>query len=127
MRILLVVYIIVVLILSCVSSKKSTNNKELKSEEIVITGAERLSGMEMYRNLDCTTCHNIDEKQIGPSYRQVSEKYKATQENIDRLAKKIISGGSGSWGQIPMTPHPALSIDSARTLVKFVLSVNKVQ
>lgn len=125
MRILLVAYIIGILILSCVSSKKSTGNKEGK--EIAITETERLSGMEMFGNLDCTTCHRIDGKQIGPSYRLVSAKYAVTQENIDRLAKKIISGGSGNWGEIPMTPHPSLSLESARTLVKFVLSVKRDQ
>ena len=52
-------------------------------------------------------------------------KYPATDENIDHLADKIIAGGQGVWGAIPMTPHPTLSKDDAKEMVKYILSLKK--
>jgi cytochrome c len=85
--------------------------------------AELDKGLEMIGALDCTTCHKINEKNIGPEYAAVAQKYEATPANIDSLANKVIKGGSGVWGQVPMTPHPNVSMDSARTMVKYILSL----
>ena len=80
-------------------------------------------GLEMIGALDCTTCHKISEKNIGPAYTEVAQKYEATDENIAMLADKIIKGGSGTWGTVPMTPHPGLSADSAKEMVRYILSL----
>jgi cytochrome c len=80
-------------------------------------------GLEMIGALDCTTCHKISEKNIGPAYTDVAKKYEATDANIDLLAGKIIKGGSGNWGTVPMTPHPAVSVDSAKEMVRYILSL----
>jgi cytochrome c len=85
--------------------------------------AELDKGLEMIGALDCTTCHKISEKNIGPAYTEVAQKYEATSANIDTLATKIIKGGQGVWGQMPMTAHPYISMDSARTMVKYILSL----
>lgn len=81
------------------------------------------AALEMIGSLDCTTCHKIEEKNIGPSYKEVAQKYEATDDNINMLVKKVIEGGSGNWGSVPMTPHPGLSVDSAKTMVKYILSL----
>ena len=81
------------------------------------------AGLEMIGALDCTTCHKMDEKNIGPGYKEVAQKYESNDENINKLAKKIIDGGSGVWGSVPMTPHPSLSMDSAKVMVKYILSL----
>lgn len=80
-------------------------------------------GLEMIGALDCTTCHKISEKNIGPAYTEVAKKYEATDANIDMLAKKVIEGGSGNWGSVPMTPHPTVSVDSAKEMVRYILSL----
>jgi cytochrome c len=80
-------------------------------------------GLEMVAADNCYTCHRIDEKNIGPAYRDVANKYEATPANIDSLAIKVIKGGQGVWGTVPMTPHPALSMDSAREMVKYIMSL----
>jgi cytochrome c len=80
-------------------------------------------GLEMIGALDCTTCHKISEKNIGPAYTDVAKKYEATEANIDLLAGKIIKGGSGNWGTVPMTPHPTVSVDSAKEMVRYILSL----
>jgi cytochrome c len=87
------------------------------------TASANEKGLEMIGALDCTTCHKISEKNIGPAYTDVAKKYEATDENINMLADKIIKGGSGTWGTVPMTPHPALSADSAKEMVRYILSL----
>jgi cytochrome c len=79
--------------------------------------------LEMIGSLDCTTCHKISEKNIGPAYTDVAKKYENTEANVDMLAEKVIKGGSGNWGTVPMTPHPALSADSAKEMVRYILSL----
>lgn len=80
-------------------------------------------GLELIASNDCTTCHAIDKKITGPAYRDVANKYENNQATIDSLAGKVIKGGSGVWGNIPMTPHPALSEADAKEMVKYVLSL----
>ena len=74
---------------------------------------------------DCVGCHKKDEKIIGPSYVEIAEKYPSTDENITLLASKIIKGGKGVWGPIPMTPHTNITDDEAKTMVKYILSFKK--
>lgn len=74
---------------------------------------------------DCIGCHKKDEKIIGPSYVEIAEKYPSTDENITLLASKIIKGGKGVWGPIPMTPHTNITDDEAKTMVKYILSFKK--
>ncbi len=78
-------------------------------------------GLELIAASDCLTCHKVDETSTGPAYRDVANKYTANDATIDTLAGKIIAGGSGNWGSIPMTPHPALSKEDAKQMVKYVL------
>ena len=80
-------------------------------------------GMTLLAKSDCLTCHKINEKVIGPSYKDVAKKYAATPSNIKMLAGKIIKGGSGVWGPIPMTQHATLSEADAESMVKYVLSL----
>lgn len=80
-------------------------------------------GLAMIEASDCLACHKVDTKVIGPSYQEVAEKY--SEADIDMLAQKIIDGGSGNWGQVPMTPHPDVNMDKARTMVKYILSLKK--
>ena len=72
----------------------------------------------------CLACHSIDKKVLGPSYKDVAKKYENTKANIDYLANKIKVGGSGVWGAVPMSPHPALSDDDAKAMVQYILSLN---
>ncbi|HEY2726891.1 MAG TPA: cytochrome c class I, partial [Parafilimonas sp.] len=63
----------------------------------------------------------IDEKVTGPAYRDVANKYDNTDANVKMLAAKVIKGGSGNWGTIAMTPHPAVSEADAEQMVKYIL------
>ena len=78
-------------------------------------------GLELIGSNDCTTCHAIKEKKIGPAYIDVSKKY--TEADTDSLVSKVIHGGQGVWGSIPMTAHPNLSQDDAKQMVQYILSL----
>ena len=85
--------------------------------------AKYAKAVEMIAGSDCLTCHKINEKLTGPSYKEVAAKYEATDANIEMLSKKIIEGGSGVWGAVAMTPHPALSPEDAKEMARYVLSL----
>ena len=83
------------------------------------------AGGKLIAKNDCLTCHKIDAKVIGPSYADVAAKYPATDANIDSLAEKVIKGGSGHWGALAMAGHPQISMDDAKTIVKYILTLKK--
>ncbi len=84
-----------------------------------------VKGLELIGASDCTTCHAIDKKVIGPSYQDVANKYENTPAVVDTLVSKIKKGGMGNWGNIPMTPHADLPDEDAREMVKYILSLKK--
>ncbi|MDE3256071.1 MAG: c-type cytochrome [Bacteroidota bacterium] len=111
-------------------------NKENKTEETASAPAATASndlsanpdytkGLALVAGSDCLTCHKTSEKNIGPAYKDVAAKYENTEENVKMLAEKVIKGGSGVWGAVPMTPHPQLSQADAEAMVKYVLLLKK--
>ena len=82
-------------------------------------------GLALIAGSDCLTCHKTSEKLIGPAYKDVAAKYEATESNIKMLAGKVISGGSGVWGAIPMTPHPQVKEEDAVAMVKYIMLLKK--
>lgn len=84
-----------------------------------------VKGLELIGKSDCLTCHKVKDKLIGPAYQDVANKYESNDENIKLLAGKIIQGGKGVWGEVPMTPHPQVSEEDAKQMVKYVLLLKK--
>jgi cytochrome c len=78
-------------------------------------------GEQLMATSDCKTCHNEKTKVIGPAFADIAAKYKPSDEEM--LAKKVIAGGSGNWGTVPMTAHPQLSLDDAKAMVSYILTV----
>lgn len=73
---------------------------------------------------DCKACHAVEKKSIGPSYLDLGKKYKANAQTIDMLAKKIINGGGGVWGEQAMAAHPQISLGDAKEIVNYILSLS---
>lgn len=69
----------------------------------------------------CMTCHAPDKKLIGPSYKEVAEKYRNDKQAEAKLFQKVKAGGKGAWGEIPMPPNAHLKDDDIKTLVRWVL------
>lgn len=72
---------------------------------------------------NCMACHAMDKKLVGPAYKEVARKYASDNTAADKLASKIIKGGSGVWGAVPMPANPQVSEAEAKKLAAWVLSV----
>lgn len=70
----------------------------------------------------CMACHAVDKKVLGPAYQSVAEKYAKEKDYVPKLAARIRSGGSGTWGPIPMPAQSALSEKDATTLATWILA-----
>lgn len=82
-------------------------------------------GAALARKSGCMACHAVGSRMVGPSFKQIAEKYKGDQEAPGKLARKVRSGGSGSFGATPMLPTPAsVSDDDIRQIVAWILSLN---
>lgn len=82
-------------------------------------------GKGMLESLDCKACHSMEQESVGPAYRKVAERYARKPGVETMLAGKIIQGGSGNWGDRPMSSHPDLSVDDAREIVNYILSLGE--
>ena len=71
---------------------------------------------------NCMACHAMDRKLVGPAYREVAKKYPGDASAADRLAGKIMKGGAGAWGAVPMPANPQVSEADAKKLAAWVLS-----
>jgi cytochrome c len=107
------------------TKKDSTETTTAAPENKLSDNPDYSKGLALVAGSDCLTCHKVAEKNIGPAYQDVAAKYENTDENIEMLAGKIIKGGSGNWGAIPMTAHAQLSQDDAEAMVKYILLLKK--
>ena len=82
--------------------------------------AEKAKALAQAKN--CLACHAVDKKLVGPAYTEVSKKYKGNKDAQAALMKKVINGGGGVWGTIPMPPNPVKE-DEAKLLVDWILSL----
>ncbi|MDP4214407.1 MAG: c-type cytochrome [Bacteroidota bacterium] len=118
-------------ILACNSSSSSakTDSAATAPATPAVSDASE-KGLELIGASDCTTCHRLHKEAagatIGPAYSDVAAKYApAADSTVDRIVAKIISGGSGVWGTVPMTPHPALSPADVKIMVTYILTLKK--
>jgi cytochrome c len=124
-------FILLVGFIACQSSADKTNVDTTPST-ITTTNTTKskkdpvyTKGLALVGKSDCLTCHKIDDKLIGPSYKEIANKYAgAPNDAITALARTIIQGGSGNWGNVPMTPHPGISQEDAETMVRYILTLN---
>jgi cytochrome c len=126
-KILLACFVIAALIACNSNPGSKEEKKEDKSEVNDITkNPDYQKGLDLVAKSDCFTCHKIDEQLTGPPYRDVANKYAGQPDTIiSHLASKIREGGSGVYGQVPMTPHPSISEADAEAMVKYVLLLKK--
>jgi cytochrome c len=101
-------------VLSCNSNDTNTAHSAGNSNET--------DGLVIMKKYDCPTCHNATSKIVGPSFKDIAAKYANTADNVALLATKVINGGSGVWGNIPMAAHPTLPRQDAEKIVGYILS-----
>ncbi|QCR22380.1 PA14 domain-containing protein [Pontibacter sp. SGAir0037] len=95
---------------------------EAKQVEAEVNQEELVAAL--FAQSDCNTCHNRDVKTVGPAYMAIAERYDNSDKNRDALVTKVIKGGAGNWGQVPMTPHPDLKEEDAATMVSYILGLD---
>ena len=88
-----------------------------------VVSAPAFANAELAQKKSCLACHATDKKLVGPSYKDVADKYAGQKDAAAKLAEKIQKGGVGAWGQIPMPANPQVSADEAKTLAAWVLSI----
>lgn len=84
------------------------------------------AGLKLINKSDCKSCHLKEVRSVGPAYVEVAAKYKG-QSVVDQLSNKIISGGSGVWGEHAMSAHPSISKSDAKLMVEYILSLGDKQ
>jgi cytochrome c len=81
---------------------------------------------QLFNAYGCNACHAVDEARIGPPYRAVALRYaNPSPVTIEWLATKIVSGGAGSWGAVPMVSNPRLSLRDAQAAARWILSLER--
>jgi cytochrome c len=88
-----------------------------------IAAAPASASEALLKKNNCTACHAIDKKLVGPSYKDVAKKYAGNAGAEKMLAEKVKKGGKGNWGQVPMPPNAAVSDADITTMIKYVLSL----
>jgi cytochrome c len=83
------------------------------------------AGEDRLKKDGCLACHAMDEKIIGPAYKDVAEKYRSDPAAAPKLQDKVKKGGSGVWGQVPMPPNTTVSDADIKADVAYILSLKK--
>jgi len=91
---------------------------------LMMAGVSMAADMpELAKKYGCTNCHKIDKKVVGPGWQDVAAKYKGDGEAVAKLSTKIIKGGSGAWGAIPMPGNAKISDAEATELATFIMGL----
>jgi cytochrome c len=81
-----------------------------------------LADLQLATAKNCMTCHSVATKLVGPSYKDVAAKYAGQKDAVDKLAGKIIKGGSGVWGPVPMPANAQVNDAEAKKLAAWILT-----
>ena len=87
----------------------------------VAPGAFAQADLAMKKN--CMACHAVDKKVLGPAYKDVAAKYADQKDAVDKLTQKVLKGGAGVWGPVPMPANPQVTEAEARQLVQWILTL----
>jgi cytochrome c len=78
---------------------------------------------DLAQKKNCLACHAVDKKVLGPAYKDVAAKYAGQKDAVDKLAAKVLKGGTGVWGNIPMPANPQVTEAEAKQLVTWILTL----
>ena len=90
-----------------------------------VVAAPAFANADLAQKKNCMACHAVDKKLVGPAYKDVAAKYAGQKDAVDKLAAKVIKGGAGVWGPVPMPANTAVSDAEAKQLVQWILSQKK--
>jgi len=90
---------------------------------VSIISLPALANADLAQKKNCMACHATDKKLVGPAYKDVAAKYAGQKDAADKLADKIVKGGQGVWGPVPMPPNAQVSAAEAKQLAQWVLTI----
>jgi len=88
---------------------------------LAVTALPAFAQADLAQKKNCLACHAVDKKVVGPAYKEVAAKYAGQKDAVDKLTQKVMKGGVGVWGQIPMPANPQVSEAEAKQLVTWIL------
>ena len=86
--------------------------------------APAMASKELAQAKNCLACHAVDNKVVGPAFKDVAAKYAGNQAAAATLAAKVMAGGGGVWCAIPMPANPQVQEPEAKKLVAWILGLN---
>jgi len=90
---------------------------------VAAVSAPAMADEALAKSKNCMACHAVDKKLVGPAYKDVAKKYAGDAKAVDILADKIVKGGSGVWGAIPMPANTQVSPADAKKLAAWLLTI----
>ena len=84
-----------------------------------------LADMALATSKNCMACHAVNKKLVGPSYMDIATKYAGQADAVDKLAGKVLKGGSGAWGPVPMPANAQINDADAKKLVTWIMAGSK--
>jgi len=90
---------------------------------VALASGSALANADLAKARNCMACHSVGNKVVGPAFKDVAKKYAGQSDAEDKLVQKVMKGGSGVWGPVPMPANAQVSEAEAHTLVKWVLSL----
>lgn len=88
----------------------------------VLFSTPALADLQLATAKNCMACHAVATKLVGPSYKDVAAKYAGQKDALEKLSAKVIKGGSGVWGPVPMPANTQVTPEEAKKLVAWILS-----
>src|SRR5262245_28203583 len=85
--------------------------------------ADAKSAEALAQQSGCLACHTVDKKLVGPSYKEIADRYRNDKGAEANLFKKVKEGGKGVWGDIPMTPNAHVKDQDIKTIVQWILTI----
>jgi cytochrome c len=84
--------------------------------------ADAKAGEALAMASGCLACHTVDKKLVGPSFKEIADRYRKDKAEEANLMQKVKAGGKGVWGDIPMPPNAHVKDADIKTLVQWILS-----
>jgi cytochrome c len=88
-----------------------------------LVAAPAFANPELAQKKNCLACHAVDKKVLGPAYKDVAAKYAGQKDAVDKLSQKVLKGGAGVWGPVPMPANTQVSEAEAKQLVQWILTL----
>ena len=92
---------------------------------IMTAATPAVADMALATSKNCMACHAVEKKLVGPSYQAIATKYAGQSDAVEKLAGKVVKGGSGAWGPVPMPANAQINDADAKKLVTWILAGSK--